>query len=259
MLLLVAAPLVMPDVTIEYTARDVLLVTIVGFFEAVYVSALAGGYRTGDLSLVYPLARPLPAVMVTVGSCTAWSVERNRDALLGRRNFDRGCVFLPLDRLSSIGLRSYWNRTFLFAGLAALGTTGYSLVDDEALRGLRFAHPDVHPAGVTLVYSFYQVLTTGFWLAVFVFPRRTGRASFRSAMRDWKFALPTGAVITVTYVLILVALAFARDVSYVVAFRQSSIPIGVAIGVLFFKESTPLPKLIGTGVLVLGLLLVSLA
>ena len=64
---------------------------------------------------------------------------------------------------------------------------------------------------------------------------------------------------TLTYAIVLIALAFAKDVSYVVAFRQASIPIGVLIGVVWFKEAMPLPKMLGTVILLIGLVLVSLS
>ncbi|MCH7554023.1 MAG: hypothetical protein IIC82_08515, partial [Chloroflexi bacterium] len=236
LLLLFALP-TWPDVTAEFAARDAFLVVLAGFFEAVYLAALAGGYRSGDLSLVYPLARSVPAVTVTVGSVLLGrSSEIGFLCWAGAFLIVIGCVLLPQKSLSNLRLSNYWNSAFLFAMRAALGTTGYSLTDDEALRGLRLAHPDIHPAGVTLVYSFYQIFATGFWLCTFIFFRPRGRASFKIAARDWKFAFPVGGLITLTYVMVLVALAFTRDVSYVVAFRQTSIPMGVLIGVLFFKE-----------------------
>ena len=40
---------------------------------------------------------------------------------------------------------------------------------------------------------------------------------------------------------------------------QASIPIGVLIGVVWFKEAMPLPKMLGTVILLIGLVLVSLS
>ena len=36
-----------------------------GFFLAVYMAGLAGAYRTGDMSVAYPLARALPVLFIT--------------------------------------------------------------------------------------------------------------------------------------------------------------------------------------------------
>ena len=259
-LMLLFAPLQWPEVTAGYGRPDVYLVITAGFFEAIYMVGLAGGYRAGDLSLVYPLARSVPAVTVIFGSVLLGrSSEIGVLCWAGAFLIVIGCVFLPQQSFQRMRLANYWSKAFLFAMLAALGTTGYSLADDQALHLLRSRHSDIHPAGVTSVYAFYQALLTSLWLALFIIPWRQGRQSFRQATGDWRHALPTGAVIALTYLIVLVALAFARDVSYVVAFRQASIPIGVAMGVVLFKEPLPLPKLVGLALLVMGLILVSLA
>jgi len=61
----------------------------------------------------------------------------------------------------------------------------------------------------------------------------------------------------VAYLMVLVALAFARNVSYVVGFRQLSIPLGTAFGILILKEAPHRPKLAGVAIMFVGLLLVA--
>jgi uncharacterized membrane protein len=61
-----------------------------------------------------------------------------------------------------------------------------------------------------------------------------------------------------TYTLVLFAMYLARDVSYIVAFRQLSVPIGAALGVLVLREPLHRPKIIGIAVVTVGLLLVAL-
>lgn len=259
-LLLCATPSLWPAVVSGYSETDVLLVLSAGFFQALYFSGLAGGYRAGDLSMVYPLARSVPAVAVTVGSVLLGrGAEIAPACWIGAGMIVIGCFFVPQARFGSIRLHHFGSTPFLFAMLAAAGTTGYSLVDDTALTRLRAAHPELHPAGVTAVFSLFEVLATAGWLSVIVLSRREGRDTLRREIRDWKRTVATGVVIAVTYLIVLVALAFARDVSYVVAFRQASIPIGVAIGVLFFSESLPAPKVLGTLLIVTGLILVATA
>ena len=45
--------------------------------------------------------------------------------------------------------------------------------------------------------------------------------------------------------LILIAMGLASEVSYVVALRQASIPIGVLLSLLVLKEALPLPRIQG--------------
>ena len=70
-------------------------------------------------------------------------------------------------------------------------------------------------------------------------------------------ALITGVVIMATYGLFLASMAYASNVSYVAAFRQLSIPIGAFLGLTLLGEPRYRPKLIGIGVVTLGLLLVA--
>jgi uncharacterized membrane protein len=73
-----------------------------------------------------------------------------------------------------------------------------------------------------------------------------------------RVAAAAGVTIYFTYSLVLVAFAFARNVSYVVAFRQLSIPLGAALGIVLLHEPAYRPKLVGSAVIFVGLVLVGL-
>ena len=62
-----------------------------------------------------------------------------------------------------------------------------------------------------------------------------------------------GIGIYLAYTLVLVAMGFVTNVSYVVAFRQLSIPLGAALGILLLKEPPYRPKLVGIAVAFAGL------
>ena len=53
-------------------------------------------------------------------------------------------------------------------------------------------------------------------------------------------------------------MGFVTNVSYIQAFRQMSLPLGVLAGILILKESHPPVKLAGIALVVGGLLLTSL-
>ena len=53
------------------------------------------------------------------------------------------------------------------------------------------------------------------------------------------------------------AMAFSGNVSYVVGFRQLSIPLGAIVGILVLKEASPVPKLTGVAIMFAGLVLVA--
>ena len=57
------------------------------------------------------------------------------------------------------------------------------------------------------------------------------------------------------YGLVLIAMGLVTNVSFIQAFRQLSLPIGVALGIFILKEKVTLPKLIGVAMLLTGLIL----
>lgn len=65
-----------------------------------------------------------------------------------------------------------------------------------------------------------------------------------------------GAAIYLAYTLVLVAMGYARNVSYVVTFRQMSIPLGAAAGMVYLGEEKSPIKIIGIAAVFLGLVLV---
>ena len=52
-------------------------------------------------------------------------------------------------------------------------------------------------------------------------------------------------------------MGFSKNISYVVAFRQLSIPLGAALGILVLKEPARAPKIAGVAVIFVGLMLVA--
>ena len=62
--------------------------------------------------------------------------------------------------------------------------------------------------------------------------------------------------IYLTYTLVLISMAWAKNVSYVVGFRQLSIPIGVIMGVVLLGEPLYRPKALGVLIIMVGLVLI---
>ena len=233
---------------------------LTGFFMALYYVALAGAYRSGDISVAYPLARSSPVIVVlVVALILGRSDQVTARCVIGIVLVVAGCLLIPLVHFRELRPGHYLNATCGLALLAACGTSGYSIVDDEALRLLRDS-PDValSTTQVTLLYACLQSLAAVAWLALFVGVRRDGRASLRAVLRcgAWH-AAAAGAAIHIGYALVLVALAFVDNVSYVVGFRQLCIPLGAAVGIWVLKEPAHKPKLAGLAIMVAGLLLIA--
>lgn len=84
-------------------------VTAAGFFQAIYFAGLAGAYRHGDFSIAYPVVRSLPVFFVML-------------------------ITLLLGQGEQISFHAITG--IILVGIAACGTTGYSLIDDAALAGI---------------------------------------------------------------------------------------------------------------------------
>jgi drug/metabolite transporter (DMT)-like permease len=211
---------------------------------------LSAAYRDGELSLVYPVVRSAAVVFVTLAGLA-----------LGRAG-DLGLlaaagIGLVVAGILLLGLKGARARGVLFGLLAAVGTAGYSLVDDRALRLLRPALAPQSPTVTTLLYALLEGVATSLWLGAFVSARALARPVRSETPVRLGPAAVSGVAIFAAYTLVLVAMGFARNVTYVVAFRQASIPIGVVLGLLVLREPLSAPKAVGALAVTAGLVLVA--
>lgn len=238
-----------------------LLLLATGIAQAVYFFGLAGAYKRGDISLAYPLARALPILLVAVASL---ALGRGGDigslGLAGMGLIVAGCIMLPLPHFRQIRLRDYLDVVYLMAVIAAVGTAGYTLIDDQALRQLRDTPAiQLSTIEITLLFISLQTISTAIMLGIGAALYQSERRQLAGVLQDHSLLWPgmlTGVVIMATYGLVLASMAYVTDVSYVAAFRQLSIPIGAMLGITLQHEPRHLPKLMGIGVVSLGLILV---
>ena len=237
------------------------LLVLTGFFLAVYYTGLATAYRLGDMSLAYPLARSMPIVFAAAVTLTfGLGGEIGGLAIVGFVLVVVGCVLLPMKRLGELRLKYYLNGCCLLAAMAAAGTAGYSITDDHALRLLReLPGQPLTEITTPLVYIVLQGVSSSIWLALFLVVFHSQRRQIAEVLRTSKAgAALMGTMIWFTYTLVLAAMAFASNVSYIVAFRQLSIPIGAAMAIVLLKEPCPRPKAIGLVIMLVGLALVAI-
>ncbi|PCM43237.1 EamA family transporter [Marinobacter sp. ANT_B65] len=236
------------------------LVIATGFFQATYLSALAAAYRHGELSVVYPLARSSPLLIMLVGTLFLGTADTiTSAAVVGILLIVAGCIVLPMQRLRDFRLANYRNLATLYALLAAASTAGYSIIDDAATERMRNLLDRIAlDAEVALVFVILQAWSALVWLSIGLSFQKTERRLLRQLAANWRSTLAAGVLILGTYVLVVWAMAYADDVSYVVAFRQVSIPIGVVLGWYFLEEPLHPPKIAGVLTILAGLLLVVL-
>jgi uncharacterized membrane protein len=230
---------------------------LTGFFQAVYMVCLAGAYRHGDISIAYPLIRSSPILVVmAVVFILGRGEQISGQSIIGIVLVVAGSVVLPMRHRTDFRLANYFNLSCLLGLMAAVSTAGYSVIDDLALARLR-ALLTADAVEISVLYAFIEGLSTCLWLSLFVLPGRGGRAELvRTICVRIRPTALTGVGIYMTYPLVLMAMAFAANVSYVVAFRQISIPLGVALGVYLLGEKRYAPKFWGAAIIFAGLVLV---
>jgi len=238
-----------------------MLLIIAGFFMALYFISLARAYKEGELSIAYPIARAMPiiivlAVVVYLGRADQISLQ----SVLGSVLVVFGCFMIPLQRFNELRFSDYLNLSFVMALIAAFCSAGYALVDDEALRYFRNNNQlAIDNTSMTILYACLEALITSLWLALFIVIRKQGRIEFYQVIcvNKWN-AIVAGIGIILSYTLLLMALAFVENVSYIVAFHRLSIVLGAALGILILKEKLYPLKFLGMLILLIGLVGVAL-
>lgn len=237
-----------------------LMIAAAGLAHAIYFMTLAGAYRHGDMSLAYPMLRALPVLFIA-----AISVALGRGhqispmGMVGIIAVAVGCLILPLQSFRNMHLRDYRSLCCLLALTAALGTTIYTMLDDQSLRQLHTLLAKGPDARVTLLYVALQTTSAALWVVIFALAQPRERQNLRAlwSQARWQ-TMSTGPIITGAYGLVLASMSHVNNVSYVAAFRQMSIPLGALLGIILLKESHNLPRIAGIVIVSLGLILVAL-
>ena len=237
-----------------------LLLVATGLCQALYFIALAHAYRTGDMSLAYPLLRALPVLLVA--PVTLWLGQGEpigQVGLVGMVLVALGCLILPLPGFRRLGGGAYWTLCTLFALVAALGTTGYTVIDDAALRQLgSLGELGLATGARTLLFVSLQEWSIALMMGLYLLIRPVERTDLSHIWRRDRYrAALTGVIMVSTYGLVLLAMNWASNVSYVAAFRQLSIPLGALLGMTIQGEGRQPPKLWGIGIIFVGLVLVA--
>ena len=211
------------------------------------------------MSLSYPVIRALPVLLVPVyflfigkGEQIGWL------GLLGMGIIGVSCIIIPMKHFRDLRLKNYANMQSFFALLAALGTCGYSIIDDETIRTLgQLSQLNLGKTGSSTIFWVLQSIITTVWIGMYILFSSKEKESLKGLLRHsvWHPML-TGLILSASYGLILLSMPYVSNVSYVVAFRQLSIPIGAILAIIALKEARYIPKLVALASIFLGLMMV---
>lgn len=233
------------------------LCTMIG--EVAYMLGLARAYSKSDISLVYPVVRALPVLMVPAATLIfgLGSKDLGPWVIFGMVVITAGCLIIPQKKFSDFSMRSYCNSAIGFILLAAAGTTTYTIVDSVLVQMVQ------QQMGRK---SVWDVLALLFWIELGLF---AGELLMALLDRNERRVLKTLAFKSIypplaglcsggAYALVLLAMGYVTNVSYLQAFRQMSLPVGFLAGLLILKEKGSWPKYVGIVLIVGGLVCVAL-
>lgn len=235
---------------VPFPAEGWVCIALSGVLEAVYYILLGRAYQSGDLSLVYPVARgsvPLYVAFfafVFLGEAASPAGLAGILAIVGGiyvlhlKSFDRDELLAPF--------RSLRVGTSRLALLTGLTTAGYSVVDK---------------AGVSLVNPFiymYLVLAA----ATFLIAPWMARHKKDLIKREWQENKRSIAVVTLlnatAYLLVLTVMT-SNKISYVSPVREISVVFAALLGTIVLREPFGRQKIAGSLIIFSGIILIALA
>ena len=209
-----------------------------GALHTVYASLLQRGYRTGDLSLVYPLARGTGPLIATVAAIAFFGERPGPVALAGAGLIVAAVLSLARPAPGAGGAHAQAAGIAVMTGVAI---AGYTLWDKHAVDALALS---------PLVY--YWGTNTANALLLTVLVLRGRQRSVKIAWRTSKAAAAGVALLSpLAYVLVLFALARA-PVSAVAPARELSILVGTLLGTTVLAEGDARRRFLSSAAIVAG-------
>jgi drug/metabolite transporter (DMT)-like permease len=209
-----------------------------GILHTAYFLLLGQGYRVGDLSLVYPLARGLGPMLSTAAAVLILGEQPTGLALAGAALIGVGVFVLAGDPRRLRGSQA--GQSVVFALLTGVVIAAYTLWDKQAVSA-------VHIPPILYFYLFTVVR------AVLLTPLAVQR--WATVKEEWRVhrrhALGIAVLSPVSYILVLYALTIS-PVSYVAPAREIGILLGALMGARWLSESDVQRRMAGAVAMVLG-------
>ena len=224
----------------------------------IYCVGVINAYKRMDMASAYPMMRALPILMTAAATTLlGWGAPLPWISVFGFLLVFCGSLLMPLSKFSDFKISNYLTPTIFFVVLAALGTTGYTIFDSKGLEIIReycdAQGMQVPKAVQSLTYYSTRSLTLVSTLLVTTFCLKDERNAFFEYWKEKNFMPFIGGICASgTYVLVLIAMNYVTNVSYVQVCRQLGLPIGMAAGIIFLKERNSLVKWVGVSLILIG-------
>ena len=181
-----------------------------------YFFTLTLSYKHGDLSIAYPLFRSIPILFILIYTYLSNNIQSiSNEEIFGGFLIILASIIFPMKHLK-----------------------------DENSTILAF------------IYIYFQMLFTTLASSFIVLCKKEDRKDFILVYKNKKLiSFNIYFMMMLSYVLILIAMLYATNVSYIIALRQISIPIAFFLGIFLLKEKVYNIRYLAIFILTLGLLL----
>ncbi len=241
------APFVVLFVLFSHTSFSIetwLFILVSGLLELAYFLLLQRGYRVGDLSLVYPLARGTGPLLATILAILVLKERPTVLSLCGTACIVGGVLLIAWRPQRLRDKRS--RLAVLYGILTGCCIAAYTLWDKEALNA-------GHIAPLILYYGTVCIRVP----ALTPFALR----HWQEVRTHWQLHRLEGLGIAVlsalSYVLVLTALAFT-PVSFIAPFREVSVLFGIVLGTRLLAEGETKRRLLAASIIIIGIVVLAL-
>lgn len=210
-----------------------------------YALTLQKGYRVGDFSLIYPIARGTGPMLVAISAIFLYDERLTPVGIIG--------IILIILSVFIItgGLRVLKQSSSVpplaYGLLVGILIAGYTLLDKGAVSV--FLIPPL-------------LLNYGGIIGQLIILTPFAKRNWKEIQADWKNhrkeAIGVGVLNPLAYILILTTMVFT-PVSYVAPVREVSILIGAIMGMVLLSEGFGKRRIIAAGIMVVGIVAITLS
>lgn len=226
-----------------FSSYQILLILGSAVLHSLYFILLDKGYRFGDLSVIYPLARGTGPLLSILTAIFFLGEQPTPIALAGAGLIGIGILVITGNpfSLKENGAR----KSIVYALLCGTAIAGYTVVDKIAVS-------------IYLLPPLLMDWSTNLGRVILLTPYSL--KNWTKVKEQWathkKEAIGVAILSPLAYILVLTAMVFS-PVSYIAPAREISILVGAILGAKLLSEGNFKIRLAGAGIMLLGLLALS--
>lgn len=230
----------------EWSGPIAIFLLLSAVIHLAYSLCLQRGYQVADLSVVYPVARGTGPMLASIGAFTLLGEKVTAHGLSGLLLVVIGILLIATQgRIDAFRSAEAHRGVRWGMGTGAL-IACYTVVDGYAVKVL----------GIVPVILDWTSNALRFFMLLPVV-MRDRQAAMRAMQGNWGLAAGVGILSPLSYILVLTALKMGAPLSVVAPTRETSMMVGALFGMVCLKEAVGIWRLVGCGLLVLGVVLLT--